>query len=41
MSFKVTLALAATVFVACDAAFADVVELKDKAAITGKVLAVR
>ena len=39
MSFKVTLALAAIVFAAFNPAAADVVELKDKAAITGKVLA--
>ena len=40
MSFKVTLASAATlVFAAFNPASADVVELKDKAAITGKVLA--
>ena len=39
MSFKVTLALAATVLAVFDSASADVVELKDKAAITGKVLA--
>ncbi|HEX5220199.1 MAG TPA: trypsin-like peptidase domain-containing protein [Verrucomicrobiae bacterium] len=39
MSFKVTLALAAIVSAAFHPASADVVELKDKAAITGKVLA--
>ena len=39
MSLKVTLALAATLFAALSSASADVVELKDKAAITGKVLA--
>jgi len=39
MSFKVTLALIASVLAARTSALADVVELKDKAAITGKVLA--
>ena len=38
MSLKVTLALGATLLVAANPASADVVELKDKAAITGKVL---
>jgi len=39
MSLKVTLGLAVVVFAASIPASADVVELKDKAAITGKVLA--
>src|SRR5690242_5115813 len=39
MSLKMTLALVATAFAALNPSFADVVELKDKAAITGKVLA--
>ena len=39
MSLKVTLALAAILLAGLKPAFADVVELKDKAAITGKVLA--
>jgi len=39
MSLKVTLALAAILFAASNPASADVVELKDKAAIAGKVLA--
>jgi len=39
MSLKVSLALVAIAFAASSPASADVVELKDKAAITGKVLA--
>lgn len=39
MSLKVTLALAVIAFAALNPASADVVELKDKAAITGKLLA--
>ena len=38
MSLKVTLAISATLLVAANPSSADVVELKDKAAITGKVL---